>query len=112
MLANFSPEMIANLAIRLLESWFLSVGLCPVEDFDPCDPNCVRYTGPHVVYTAHAVMPPRWGANVLVLRASFQNYIDSHNRATPFPEARFAVYNLCFYPDSDGGGSSYASISQ
>ena len=43
------------LVVHVLEVWLLSLlGLIPSSDWDESDPNCLRFYGPHAVYTVHA----------------------------------------------------------
>lgn len=110
---DFTDKGIIDLAMRLIETWFLSVGLRPMDNFDPTDPACVKDYGPHRIVTCSATVPPMsWFASAEMLQVAFARYLAAYNSAVEHPEARFGMYSLKFYPGTHVRGTCYASIYQ
>ena len=101
--------MLTALAVRVLESWFLSLGFTPCGGWDPADPNCMRDYGPHRIWTVQARCPD--DADCDALSMSFLEYIHQHNA---LPGAiKFEPYNLELYECPCGCGTFvFASIYQ
>lgn len=96
-------------AVALLRSWMAASGLYPHEDFDPSDLNCVRTSGPHIIITASAQVPPDYAFDLETLRASLSAYIQAHNGAV-CDGLRFQPYDVEVYPHAYGGTVLYASV--
>ena len=105
-------EMINAIAVRVLETWLLSVGFYPSGGWDEHDLNCLRQHGPHLVWTVCGrISVPVKELDKEALWRSFEVYCHSRNN---LPTAvRFEPYDLQLYECPCGCGTYlYASIYQ
>lgn len=99
-------EFLDAIAVRELETWFLSQGFQLAGGWDADDPNCARNYGPHrvIVVSAYADQP----VEVQALSLNLVHYIYERNQ---LPGAvKFHYYDLGTYQQPDGGTFVYASI--
>lgn len=106
-------ELLDQIAVRTMETWLLSMGFQPSNEWDPNDLNCVRDYGPHRIWTVQARIPADLvdGLDLDTLDKAFREYMTAHN-ATP-TAVKFEPYGIEKYACPCGCGTFlYTSIYQ
>ena len=104
-----NEHFLNQIALRTVESWFLSMGFQPSGGWDEHDVTCRRQYGPHILWTVCARVPDDIDEDAAAL--SFSHYISEYNKLPS--SVKFQPYGLQFYDCPCGCGSFvYATIYQ
>ena len=103
-----NEEIRAQIAVKLLEYWLLSLSFQPTGFFDPDDPACMRDYGPHRVYCVQARVPNGLAVDRCELLDHLRNFLDEQ---AALPGAmRFNAYDIEMYTSPYCGDYIFVSI--
>lgn len=88
-------EINSNQIIKhILETWILLQGFQPSGEWDESSPECVRYSGEHIIWTVQATVPENIDIDIVEMTLSFHAYINYLNNSLG---EKLQVYGLELY---------------